>query len=462
MRALYLCYKQLKTASLKATLLAVCFAFGASGFVQAGDIDNPGATSDCYKTPMKFIAQKRLRDQIAVCQQQNPVGGSRSSANYALGYATTCMGNMSRVCGPIWQKHCDVDTKYQRRQAQCVIKMRKLALDQKRLKEQQEQFQREQRQAEQRRQDAESKRRSDMYAQLNQVQKYKDSAIVGSHLAGRIGGATQPSISGSYYLSQAISQAGTRFITGSTANALLQLEAALYAQPARQGVRFVYPDGGYSASNPRPTLSNTTAAYDLYQTIMGQANRTATTQYRLPLQGGSAVSGPLAGILTQIVKSQLSGKYPDLDAALAGFVATGVTQAIDYANDSKNFTTDGKLAKRRQEIFARVEAERIRSEQIAAQQRAAARAAARKAANSKKQSSSSSSAAGNNRGASAISCLKFVTYHSNSDKKVYRNSCSQVITCDPSGSNNQTSLQPNSNMGMFLRSNQSVTCKFGY
>ncbi len=428
-----------KTEALKTALFAICIVLVAATTALAGDIDSPTSASDCYRQPLKFISTKRLSNQFSACFD-NAVrkGGSALSNNSP----TTCMGNWVTMCVHFRQKQCDIEAKYDRRLAQCLIKMRKLALDQENIKAQQDQFQKEQREAEQRRQNTESKRRSDMYTQLNQVQKYKDSAIVGGHLAGRLGGATQPPISGSYYLSQAISQAGTRFITGTTAEALLQLEAALYEQPARAGIRFVYPDDGYSATNPRPTLSRQSSAFALYESLRAQANRTSLTSYRLPLPSGSAVSGSFSGILTQIVKSQLSGQYPDLGSAIAGYVSTGSSQAIDYENDNKSFVTNGTLKERRREVFARIEEERIRVEKAAAEKRASeaaearriaeANAAASRARSTKKSASGSTSQSSNS---SVNNCIKGTFYEVDQvEFDNYRarvtNTCGFRVSCD--------------------------------
>ena len=288
MSGMYSSRKQMIAVAMTAALLAVFVAVGASTFAHAGDIDNPTSASDCYRQPMKYIATKRLHEQYSACFDN---AARMSTSNIVSSYQTTCMGKWAKACGQFMQKKCDVEAKYGRRQAQCLIKMRKLALDQKHIKEQQEQFQREQRQAEQRRQDAESKRRSDMYTQLNQVQKYKDSAILGGHLAGHLGGATQPPISGSYYLSQAISQAGTRFITGSTAEALLQLEAALYSQPARAGVRLFT----LTTAIPLPIRDRHFRAKHLHLLYMKASAHRRTGHHQQPIGCHYKVVAPQAG-----------------------------------------------------------------------------------------------------------------------------------------------------------------------
>lgn len=63
-------------------------------------------------------------------------------------------------------------------------------------------------------------------------------------------------------------------------------------------------------------------------------------------------------------------------------------------------------------------------------------------------------------GGPQVSCLEFVTTHSNSGHSAYKNICGFVIHCDPTGPNNITTLQPSSgdNIGLFLQAGQRAQC----
>ena len=138
------------------------------------------------------------------------------------------------------------------------------------------------------------------------------------------------------------------------------------------------------------------------------------------------------------MQSQLSGKYPDLSAAVAGFVATGATQAIDYENDNSSFVTDRTLAERRREVFARVEAERIRVEKAAAAERAAEAqaAAARRAAT---QTSKNNRNTGRTTGKSYNYCIsQQLKRKLSSDRNLiaFTNKCSFWVICKRRGLSN--------------------------
>ncbi|MBU2980231.1 hypothetical protein KO498_00265 [Lentibacter algarum] len=318
----------------------------------SGSLEYPTSFRDCNYVPLKHALIKQQSQKYSACF--NKLAKISTSSPGWRNEKVSCGGGWPRACVQYMHKSCEIRAKFERKQALCRIKMNRALAEHRREVAAQKEFQRQQREQQRRAEEAERQRRANARRQMAQIHKYKDSAIVSSHLAGRMGGLTQPPLGGSYYLSQTLSAAGTRYVTNTMADAVLQLERAVYGPPKGNQTRFV--QGGYSATNPRMPLSAQIQAHNLYGSLHAQANRTATTTYQLPIENMSVQSSIVTGVLTLIVQQQLDGVSPDLQSALTSFIATGVAALID--GKELGPSTDD----RRRNVFGLLEADQKKRE----------------------------------------------------------------------------------------------------
>lgn len=359
--------------TLFARAILLLFPFLALvGAANAGDLYNPTKYKDChiYSTPTYQSTSDQLRQEASLCDKVHEPSGSRSSPNWIGAFQTTCSGSWTRQCGPVRQRYCDYKQHATRQYQACMVRLEEFRRDKTALKERQKKFQEEQARNERERlerlQASQRRQRED----FNQIQKYKDSSLVAGVLSGRALTGALPPANGSFYLSNAVSQIGTRFIANTNANAFWRLQNDFNAFGRPSGERFVFSD-----TSPYPTRSQLNSSNSRYTELRELLDHIEESDHKLPFGNKSAVNSAQANLLTEIVKARVAGTITgNLADSLTNWAQTQISGGGQRSIDeSKTSETDRSLQERRLAIMRQfqaqdaAEAEQRRQERLAAQ-----------------------------------------------------------------------------------------------
>ena len=338
----------------------------------AGDLYNPTKYNDChiYSTPTYQSTSDQLRKEASLCNKVHKPSGSRSSPNWIGAFQTTCSGSWSRQCGPVLQRYCDYKQHATRQYQACMVRLEEYRRDKTALKERQKKFQEEQARTERERRERLQASQRQQREDFNQIQKYKDSSLVAGVLSGRALTGALPTANGSFYLSNAVSQIGTRFIANTNANAFWRLQNDFNAFGRPSGERFVF-----SETSPYPTRSQLNSSNSRYTELRELLDHIEESNHQLPFGNKSAVNSAQARLLTEIVKARVEGRITgNLADSLTNWAQTQISGGGQRSIDgSKSSETDGSLQERRLVIMRQfqaqdaAEAERKRQDRLVAQ-----------------------------------------------------------------------------------------------
>lgn len=241
-----------------------------------------------------------------------------------------------------------------------------------------------------------------------------DVGTYGARIAGLFGvRPTGPQ--GAHTLSAAMTEVGTEIMVRLNARALEELEAAL---------------GAFDANNPRPTAEQLEAILGQRAELAGQyaqqMTRVQNTDYRLPLGDESAVIGPYADAIVQLVEMRNAGEI-DTPLALLGAGAATVLAAQAYREAEARAaeqtapalplaTPAGDLRDMRQSLLAPLREERARIEEAERQAELERQNALALAERDARPAGSTGD---------ARSCLEWAT----PERRSVRNTCDRPVWC---------------------------------
>ncbi len=322
----------------------------------AGDLYNPTKYNDChiYSTPTYQSTSDQLRKEASLCNKVHKPSGSRSSPNWIGAFQTTCSGSWSRQCGPVLQRYCDYKQHATRQYQACMVRLEEYRRDKTALKERQKKFQEEQARTERERRERLQASQRQQREDFNQIQKYKDSSLVAGVLSGRALTGALPTANGSFYLSNAVSQIGTRFIANTNANAFWRLQNDFNAFGRPSGERFVFSD-----TSPYPTRSQLNSSNSRYTELRELLDHIEESDHQLPFGNKSAVNSTQARLLTEIVKARVAGTITgDLTDALANWAQTQISGGGQRSIDGRKISdTEKRLRERRLVIMRQFQAQ---------------------------------------------------------------------------------------------------------